>query len=200
MSEIGYPLSSDDVDHVFRVHFDDRRVIRVDDRVLKARPLGDKAEKEASQAQTLISSYRFSGGHFPGVHTHRFEDSDYLIIDMPHIGYSLKELGTSLDYQDLGYDGEIQREYTFTGFRQQHIQNLVDNLERAHRNFSDRHGLIHGDLFQVGSPNNILYNPSIDRLLLIDAEALGQATPERIQRFEKQMGRVEEWMNMGLLD
>ncbi len=203
MKSLGYDIDPKRIVQNYPVSFPKRKVFRVagekgsKDRVLKVRPADQKARMEEEKLRTLFASYRYHGGHFPAVKTIELPQKQYLAFKMSYLGRALSELCQDLDLLEVG---QIERgSGVFQGFSGESIQQLVDNLSSSHRNFTRDYGLIHGDLIQKGSPNNVVFHSELGRLFLVDAEALTPINEASQSRFEEQIGRLEEWMVENLL-
>lgn len=204
LERVGYPIPQEDIIEVFPGYFPDRRVLRVKNggliepsRVLKIRPDDEKAQREVANLGQLLASYRFYGADFKYLNTRHILDSGYLVIDMPYLGMSLARLGTELDLVELGQLSPDDA--LFTGFTRERIGSLVRGLGNAHERFTGNYGLVHGDLFQGKAPNNLVFHPQLERLLLVDAEALVEVEDENIERFRRQLSQTEEWIYENLL-
>jgi len=112
---------------------------------------------------------------------------------MSYLGVDITALAQELDLKDRGEMSE--RNSWFEGFNSDEVGLLVDQLRKSQIDFLNRYGLVHGDMFTAAGPNNIVYNNYYRRLYLVDAEALGDADEWRIDRFEKQIDQVAEWMH-----
>lgn len=203
MEKIGYPIKSEDILQTYPIYFAERRVFRIvgdgthGEEVLKVRPDDDKAQQELSKLTTLFASYSYSGAKFPSVEGIHLPDSGHVVFKMSYLGRNLTELGEDLDLVEMG---EIENDDdTFEGFSADEIDRLLRELKASHRNFSQNHGLIHGDAIQLGVPNNIVYHRELEKLFFVDAEALGERDSERELRFFDQMRSVEEWIYESLL-
>lgn len=203
LEKIGHPVLRQRIIEVFPVSFPERRVLRVRDdsnegsRVLKVRPDDAEAQEEVEKLKPLLASYRFAGAHFRYLQTQHLFVSGYLVINMPYLGRDLIKLGTDLDMLNLG---QVEpNEVTFRGFPNDQIRKLVDNLQRAHISFAQKYGLIHGDVIQERAPNNVVYHDALNKLFLVDAEALAQTDETTTNRFLQQLSGVEEWMCENLL-
>lgn len=198
MGKIGYPVSAKDVAQTYPMFFPERRVFRTtQDEVIKVRPNDHSGRREAKQLISLFASYTYSGGHFSQVKIIPLPNSSYLVFRMPYLGRNFIELGTSLDLIDLGQSTVSQE--NFSGFTGQQISRLIDNLTLSQQQFASRHGIIHGDFMQTQSPNNVVYHSGLDRLFLIDAEALAPFTEKTAASFDRQMQDLEAWMCQNLL-
>jgi hypothetical protein len=200
LEEIGYPINEERIKQVYPIHFPKRRVLRIAgphagaDSILKVRPLNEegKGERELKRLNLLFESYRHGGCKFPEVEEERLEDSGFIVFKMSYLGPNLGELGNSMDLIELGY--AIQDEVVFNGFSKSYAEYLLHNLERSHRQFAKEEGYIHGDLFQGHQPNNVVYFEPYDHLFFVDAEALGEVTNARRQRFDQQFELVTNWV------
>jgi len=201
MDNIGCPVSQQEIVQVYPIYYPERRVFRVksnsEDQVIKVRPDDEKGRIEADKLKRLFASYTYSGGHFSKVGVTTLPDSDYLVFHMPYLGRNFIELGTSLDLIELNQSTTAQE--NFSGFTNQQICKLVDNLKSSQRNFANQHGIIHGDIMQTPSPNNVVYHSELNRLFLVDAEAMASLTDETSARFDKQTKDLETWMYQYLL-
>lgn len=119
---------------------------------------------------------------------------------MPYLGLSLYEMASQLDLLDLGHI-ELENAW-FRGFTRSTVDHLVSNLVKAHLAFAEKYCYIHGDIFQHSSPNNIVYHPDMQKLFLVDAEALAPLTNEAFDKqasFIEQMEAVDSWMRENLV-
>ncbi len=198
LSRIGFEIPRESIMEVFPGYFPDRRVLRVrndgaeSSRVLKVRPDNDQARAEAIKLISLLAEYRFCGAHFQSLKVDALPQSKYLIMNMPYLGIDITKLGQEMDLVQLGY--KEPEDSAFTGFTESEIKTLIKKLKGGHTSFTNHYQLVHGDLFPQTSPNNIVYNLETNKLFFVDAEALTQATPEAIDRFNENMDKVEEWM------
>lgn len=203
LQKISYPLPREQILEVYPGYFPERRVLRVrkecptGSKVLKIRPDDQAGATEVYKLQCLLACERFMGAHNCGVEVTHIQRSAYMIIHMPYLGVDITRLSKDLDLLELGYLEE--EEVLFRGFTSGQIRRLVDQLRNGHRAFSDKYGLVHGDLFQQRSPNNIVYDSSLERLFLVDAEALAEVTEESTDRFCDQLDKVQEWMCTSLM-
>ena len=205
MEEIGYPVPREEIQQVYPIHFPERRVLRVSglhpeaDMVLKVRPLDQNRDalEEQKKLQLLFNSYRYAGCVFPAVEAIILKETGYVVFKMSYLGPNLGELGVAMDLDMLGYPPE--NEIEFEGFSQDHALSLLDQMERAHREFTRDHGLLHGDMAQNGTPNNIVYYKPFEQLFLVDAEALTPATDKGFTRFNEQMEAVRAWVLRSLI-
>ncbi len=202
---VGLMVDRFDFQLVYPGVFRERRVTKVYDkkrrevRVLKARPFDDNGKREIESMMKIMGTYRFSGGHFNGPEVHAL--SQYIVLNMPFLGYDLGELAQILNLKDLGYSEDDKGEFNFRGFSYGKIDSLCNQLRRDHLAFANQHRLIHGDVWQYRQgTNNIVYHPKVDRLLLVDAEALAKPDDLRYQSFHEQLDRVQEWMHASLLE
>lgn len=204
LKRAGYQISEDKIIEVFPGYFPDRRVLRVKEpggeetRVLKVRQQGREAQREIDHLKPLLASYRFSGGHFGALNIPKLPDSRFIVIDMPYLGRDICRLCEDISLAE--YEGGKAPEGSFRGFSAQEISRLVQNLRQSQIAFSQKYDLIHGDTFQMRSPNNIVFNDTLNRLLLVDAEALTEADVPAMERFNEGLDKVEEWMCENLLD
>lgn len=203
MESLGFSIPESQITKVYPIFFPNRRVFRIsgnlgrEDEVLKVRPADEKAELELKKLNCLFSSYRYFGGHFPAVRSRYLEKSSYVIFHMSYLGNNLGELASILDLVELGY-ADVEED-DFRGFSDENIHRFIDQLRNSHMKFAAQYGYIHGDLIQDGSPNNIVFNSELERLFLVDAEALAPTSEESLFRFNKQVDQVEEWMCSSLL-
>ncbi len=206
-TERGYPLESADVLNVFPTFFPERRVLQVksagreQSRVLKFRPHDEGAEREVKKLEKLLSSYRFSGVAFDYLKVHRLPERQYLVMDMPYLGVTLHELAMQMDMLDLGY--LEPEEAWFKGFTDRQADDLVEQLIKSHLAFARKYCHLHGDVFQRTAPNNIVYHPDLQRLFLVDAEALApvqcELCDDKRATFIGQMEAVDAWIAENLV-
>jgi len=204
LTRIGYPIKPDEIIEVFPGYFPNRRVLRVRSNeqsgchVVKIRPYDDEGLTEVKKLQLLLASERFLGSHWPDVRFDSLNKSSYMAIKMPYLGIDLTRLGKVLDLWELGYIDE--KDVLVKGFTASQIKHLASVLRLGHAQFSEKYGLVHGDLF-IGNvvPNNLVYQPEMDKLFMVDAEALARVSGETTDRFYQQVDQVEEWMCTNLL-
>lgn len=162
LEKAGFHIKQEQIIEVFPGYFPDRRIFRLANsggetsRVIKIRPFNEPAQREIDNLKPLLPSYRFSGTYFGYLKTEKPEKSKFVAINMPYSGIDLVKLGSDLDMQDLGY-AEDNQAY-FAGFTAEQITHLIGELRSAQTSFAQRYGLIHGDVFQMKSPNNIVYH------------------------------------------
>ena len=178
-----------------------RQVFRITDQtgqsvVVKVRPADREAERELRMITALVSSYRFSGAHFPTIR--QVEFSGKVAVTMPYLGQSLPELELAMDLDVI----EHETEYTsppFPGFSATEIERLLGRLEKDHLNFAHSQGYIHGDvILPHHGPTNVVYHPEDNLLHLVDGEALAVATDETETRFTDEICDLREWMYANL--
>lgn len=191
MSEIGQFITPDSITEVYPGYFRNRRVFRIDKRVFKVRPNDGEANQEITKLRKLIPYYRNILPDLSDVEVFTRRSSPWSVVSMPFLGTNICHLATELDLVRLGYDDSPE---TFTGFTEPTIKTLLHELGRDQVDIEKQLGLIHGDIFQNNSPNNIVYNADINRLLMVDAEALAEPDNRRHQLFGDQVGRLRKWM------
>lgn len=186
--KIGYSVPKGEIVKIFPGYFPDRRVFCLkadkEERVIKLRPASEAAEKELAHMRKLEVSYSMSHLRLRGSNGAVIANSKYFVLDMPYLGCSLGELAEKLDMNDQGVQTD------FNGFSTKEIDNLVNAFERDHFNFTRLYGLIHGDI----TPNNILWNSTANRLVLIDGEALSPCDDEKRITFSSKLSDVREWI------
>jgi len=199
LREIGVNIRPERIERVYPTHFPEREVVRVlgergEQKVIKVRPDDPqgKARRESRNLEVLFKSYRFAGCTFPEEETVRIEKSEHMKFNMSFLGLSLGELGQQLDLQQRGYSG-AQEDVIFSGFQRHYADYLLRRLKLSHREFAEKEGYVHGDMFQAQHPNNIVYHELEDSLFLV-AEALGRTTTERLEVFNKQVEKVHKWV------
>lgn len=199
LKRIHYPQLDVKIQRVFPGYFSDRCVFSYiadkTERVIKLRPDDEKAEKELHNMRKLETSFRLSGAHFAETRGMHLTTTSVFVLDMPYLGETLVNLASKIDLIEYGYKNEDE----FRGFSAQHIAQLLHQFERDHMNFSESHGLIHGDIYQHGAPNNILWHPTLNKLFLIDGESLSSSTDEKRVEFLEKLKLIEEWMYESLL-
>jgi len=189
MENIGFPVTHGTIEQVYPGTFRERRVFRVGDQVIKALPHTNNSSVELDNLRKLISHYQETIP-IQGVGVNIVDDTNYMVITMPWLGINLVTLGAFLDMIEMGY----AEEPSFSGFSERTISNLVHDLGYDHVSFLTIYKLVHGDIFQGGSPNNVVYHPGHERLFLVDAEALQAPNPIRIHDFGTQVQKIRRWM------
>lgn len=183
---------------VFSNYHPDRVVFRMFDKasgkdsVVKVRKDDLHSELEVEKIRALVASYRFSGGHFDTVSVRKTDGK--VAIEMPYLGKSLSAIGQDMDLDK--YEGNSDG---FRGFSPALIEDLLKRLDADQMHFADNYGLIHGDLIQPHfAPSNVVYNQGLNRLLLVDGEAMTLNTDESRAQFLEQIDSVKEWMYLNL--
>ncbi|MFQ5493127.1 MAG: hypothetical protein ACE5DX_03150 [Candidatus Dojkabacteria bacterium] len=188
---------------VFRVNHESGTILP--DRVIKIRPSDEAAQVELAKLRALVASY--SPGlpdEYRSIHSEEL-NGGMISMNMPYMGENINELASHLgeiDYYLSFHDDEARRRVAslreeFEGFSREVLSWLFNDLRCRHLRFAKSRGIIHGDLFQHGDPNNIVFHPTLQRLFTIDAEALGDYNNERIGRFHTQFGSVMKWAYPG---
>jgi hypothetical protein len=204
MQELGYDqetLPAENVLEVYPGYFPDRRVFRIYDRevaqerVVKIRPNDQAARTEVEKLSMLLKHYGLNGFKVR-------EKGNYLLFDMPWMGYNLNRLATELDIRDYetSRGTDLSASELFAGFTANQVEDLLQAMQVDNQNLLQKTALIHGDMYQHGFPNNIVYHPGLNRLHLIDAEGLAEATPERIAWYQDQLSQVRDWMFSSLVE
>ena len=206
LRQIEFPIQYQEISTIFLGYISDRSVFALkntkgDKRVAKLRKADSEAIKEAKQFYMLEATFRFSGGHFATSRSVTTPSNKYHVLEMPWLGHSLSELGTYLDLIQMKYLDESPSDplYGFRGFTRNHIFFLTEVFRKSHLNFAHARKIIHGDLFQLKSPNNIVYHPDVDKLFPVDAEALAVYSHQAEDRFCYEVDQVTEWMCTNLL-
>jgi len=194
-AKTGYSLFGH-IEEVYELKHKDRLVIRVGNKILKFRPDNDKALEEYAKMVRIYSSYQYHGGVFalPGF---RRLKNDYCVIEMDYLGVDLRKMSETLDLRDNNSTSDIG---WFNGFDMKHVIELVETARRAHYLYSRDSNEIHGDLYDGMGVNNLVYNRHLDRLLLVDGEALAPVDEARLERFHRQMDDVKVWMMQNLTE
>lgn len=191
LDRVAVELDQKEIVKVYGGVFPDRKVLLLSDNsILKIRSTTNEGLAEVTKLKVLEASYRIPDGRIPAV-TVDLLSSGYMVIHMPWLGVSLPELAQEMS--SLDYDPKSQ--VSFRGFTEIQVRSFIQSLLDAHMQFAHEYGLIHGDVKQQGHPpSNVVFNQSLNSLLLIDAEALAPLTAETAQRFSIQLRELEVWM------
>ncbi len=103
-----------------------------------------------------------------------------LIVDMPWLGYELREL---VKYYEKGETAQIG----FFGFTPEKALTMLSNTYSIHEAFVNQYDYLHLDFWMNGGdrPFNITYHPDLDYFPFIDAESFTPATPESWAQFDQ---------------
>lgn len=159
-----------------------RLVFRIDDRdlgeqrVIKVRPLTNESYAEVVKASRLMAHY-----HVPLLKSKLISPSQYILFDMPWLGFPLSEPETI----------EVMRQ---KGLTRDGVAELVEVALKDHLGFVSESGLIHSSVISAGRPDNLVYHPEVNRVYLVDAEELVVAEPDAHITLTTQMDVVQHWL------
>lgn len=202
--ELQYGIDPAQITEVYPV-VHNRLVFRSKDIVYKIRP--EKSEKsrkdattEADKLQRLLHFYEDLGYKFREPSS-IYEINDFMVIEMPYMGENVAHLIADLDMREYGEDLGPD---AFAGFTPEKAKALVTQFRTDLELLEEGYGLIHGDLYaEERGPNNIVYNKALDRLLLIDAEALIDVNSDLNRRAitgaRMQQLQVENWITHNMI-
>jgi hypothetical protein len=145
------------------------------------------ADKEADKFR-LMENFFLTDKKIPKLITKYLPKNDFYALDMPWLGWDLKEL--------VNTDSVPRIRFT-----ENEIINLTQKLIKKQLEFADKYNLIHSDLC-LGydmHPNNIVFNPNYYELYLIDAENLETCMPRYIEYNEKEWGKITNWIKLNLM-
>lgn len=176
-----------------------------EDRVLKIRPdnslsLHSEAILEAQKLNALLDFYNAQRGYNLLGPAKIDEINGFMVIDMPYMGDNITHLIGDLDRADMG--DELERD-AFKGFSREKAEQLIEHFEEDMA-LLEKFGYMHGDLFhQDEGPNNIVYNRVLDRLLVVDAEALldlnSNVDRRNITTARENLERAEQWIRINMV-
>lgn len=103
---------------------------------------------------------------------------DYTVVDMPWLGYDLKEV---VKYFKEGKSHDLG----FHGFTYGRASELISNTYSLLTDFEGRYNRVHTDFWVPGydRPLNILLHPDLDFFPFIDAESFASRNTGNVSRF-----------------
>ncbi len=184
---LGLPIGESTIKEIYPVIHEDRRVFRVVtdgiDSVFKIRPLNDKATEEFQKAVELIDFYNHERRGFSFTPPVLHSTHNYAVIQLPWMGIDFNRLLGNMDLVSMGYEPDNDTPLLDVD----QIRGLLEVFRQEQMMFAKDYKLIHGDLFQHGAPNNVVYHPDYQRLFPVDCEAYGKLSAETHIRFINQM-------------
>lgn len=127
-----------------------------------------------------------------------FDQEQYQIIDTPFMGHDLHGLRLNHPINDP----VLNRNYLFSGFTIDYIDDGLGILKGMLMEFHERTGLIHTDLSFRQAPNNIIWNPYVEQgfhFNVIDYESFKPGTEKAMAVFHSKWGEAVNYIRQNLL-